>query len=506
MSESGLQLADLVDVELQLLRDRDAGREDVRRRDRRIGIAIDAGKRAASSDRDERLALLRDWVRAVHSETGQDSAGGRTVRTYHALGWLLTLLGLSSGSGAAAAVLSYDGTRPVNVVHFLALFVGVQALLLLLLALSTGLWRFRDRMPAVSGLYGLLRWAFDAVAGLFERRMSAERRTMLKAARGRLRSSQIIYGAVERWLLVSLAQRLGLAFNLGALATCLYLVAVSDLAFAWQTTLNVSADGFHRLLSVLAAPWSWAYPDGLPALDVVRASRYFRLGSSFGQAAPAELLGQWWRFLVLCLLVYGLAPRLILSLVARAKLRRALAALRLDHGEIASLLERLASPIIRTQSPTPEVGAEAATASGTGTAPIAAASHATVLVWGDVPIERAQIDSLVGDRFGWRVDSIANAGAGEARLDQAAIDAVAREEAPVVLLAESFEAPTREARTFLARLREAIGRDRPIVVSLVDSDAGRWSPPSPDDLRVWQKQLAQLGDPYLRVEALVEGA
>jgi hypothetical protein len=247
----------------------------------------------------------------------------------------------------------------------------------------------------------------------------------------------------------------------------------------------------------------------------VRASRYFRLDSSFGQEAPAELLGQWWRFLVLCLLVYGLAPRLILSLVARAKLRRALAGLRLDHGEIASLLERLASPLVQTHSLAPEVGPDDAPAPGSGPGPAAAAARpsslATVVVWGDVPIDSTQVDTLVAGRFGWRVGSISLAGAGEARHDAAAIQAVAAgqdgEHAPIVVLAEAFEAPTREARTFLGRLREAVGVDRPIVVSLVDSDGPeRWSPPSPDDLRVWQKHLAQLGDPYLRVEALVEGA
>jgi hypothetical protein len=508
-----MQLADLVDVELQLLRDRDAGREDVRRRDRRIGIAIDAGARAASSDPDQRMAVLRDWVRAVHAEAGHESAGARMVRVQHALGLLLTLFGLLSGTGAAAAVLSYDGTRPVNVVHFLALFVGLQAILLLLLALSTTLWRLRARLPAASGVYALLRWAFDAVGGLFERRLSADQRAMLKAARGRLRSSHIVYGHVERWLLVSLAQRLGLAFNLGALATCLYLVAFSDLAFAWQTTLSFNAEGFHRMLSVLAAPWSWAYPEGLPTLDVVRASRYFRLDSSFGQEAPAELLGQWWRFLVLCLVTYGLAPRVIVSLLARAKLRRALAALRLDHGEIASLLERLASPLVQTHSPAPEVGPEDRPAPGSGAAVAAVRpnSLATVVVWGDVPIDPAQVHALVAARFGWRVGSISLAGAGEARHDEASIQAVATgqdgDRAPVVVLAEAFEPPTREARAFLGRLREAIGEVRPIVVGLVDSEGPeRWSQPSSDDLRVWQRHIAQLGDPYLRVEALVEGA
>jgi hypothetical protein len=502
-----LQLAELVDIELQLLRDHGASREELRRRDRRIGVTIDASERARSSDPAERAEVLRGWVRAVGEELGQESAGERMVRAYHALGWLLALLGLSSGAGAAATVLSYDGTHPVNVVHFLAVFVAGQAALLLLFALSTVIWRLRDRLPAVGGLHGLLRWALDAVSGLLERRLSAERRTALRAARGRLRSTQWIYGDLERWLLVSLAQRFGLAFNLGALAACLYLVAFSDLAFAWQTTLSTTAEGFHRLLSVLAAPWSWALPDALPTLDVVHATRYFRLGGSFARAAPAETLGQWWPFLVMSLLCYGLAPRLGLAVVASAKLRMARGALRLDHGDIVSLLERLASPLVRTHAPVPELGPldvpapQPQPASG----PAPASGGAAVVIWGGVPIEPSQVKDLVDRRFGWTVGTISHAGDGEVSRDTAAIQSVGDGREPVVVIGESFESPTREVREFLRRLREAIGADRPVVVGLVDSsEPPAWSEPSPKDLRPWHKHLAQLADPYLRVEALVE--
>jgi hypothetical protein len=40
-----------------------------------------------------------------------------------------------------------------------------------------------------------------------------------------------------------------------------------------------------------------------------------------------------------------------------------------------------------------------------------------------------------------------------------------------------------------------------VVVGLVDAGA---APPARDDLAMWRRQLAGLGDPYLRVEALVE--
>jgi hypothetical protein len=242
-------LADLVDVELQLLRDRDLPRDELHRRDRRIGLEIGA---LDAADPAARLSLLRAWAHALQKAERTGSVGETFVRVYHAAAWVLVLLGLGSGAGTASAVLAYDGTHPVNVVHFLAVFVGLQLVLLTLFATSTLLWRLRDRLPGASGLYGLVRLIFDALAGLFERRLSAERRTMIRAARGRLRSSHIVYGDVERWLMVSLAQRFGLFFNLGALATCLYLVAFSDLAFAWQTTLRVTAEEFHRLISVTA--------------------------------------------------------------------------------------------------------------------------------------------------------------------------------------------------------------------------------------------------------------
>jgi hypothetical protein len=335
--------------------------------------------------------------------------------------------------------------------------------------------------------------------GLFERRLSAEQRGFLAAARGRLRSSQLVYGDLERWLLVAVAQRFGLAFNLGALATCLYLIAFSDLAFAWQTTLDWTSEGFHRAIALLAAPWSWIYPDGVPSLDVVRASRYFRLDGGVLAGRP-ELLGEWWRFLVLCLLVYGLLPRALIALLAATRLRRALGALRLDHAELASLFERLAAPLVETHAATPEEAPPARGAPAAVPAPAPREGDARAVIWGDVPVDDARVVALVARRFGWKVLAVERAGTDETRRDAAAIAAVAGGDGPIVVLAEAFEAPTREARGFVGALRAAAGAQRSIVVALLDGD----DPPASDDLAVWRRHIAALGDPYLRVEALVE--
>jgi hypothetical protein len=386
------------------------------------------------------------------------------------------------------------------VVHFLAVFVAAQLGLLLLLLLSTTVWALRDRMPGFSGVYGLLRALLDAAMRAFERRLTAERRSALAAARGRLRASTVVYGDVERWLLVSLGQRFGLWFNLGALATCLYLVAFSDLAFAWQTTLAWSAESFHRAIALIAAPWSWIYPDGLPGLEVVRASRYFRLDGSFAGAEPVALYGEWWRFLVASLATYGLLPRAALAIVSRLRLRRAVAGVGLDHGEVASLLERLASPLVSTRAPVPEpLPADAPP--GAEPEPTAASGQpAAVIVWGGAPLDGGAVEGLVARRFGWEVRAVHAAGADDTRHDAEVVAAVAGGDAPIVMVAEGFEAPTREAKAFVRRLREAAGARRPVVVALVDAGA---APPAGDDLAIWRKHMAGLGDPWLRVEPLV---
>jgi hypothetical protein len=123
-------------------------------------------------------------------------------------------------------------------------------------------------------------------------------------------------------------------------------------------------------------------------------------------------------------------------------------------------------------------------------------------------MDRPAVERLVAARFGQAVRAVEPAGAGATEVDDAALAAcLAAAPAPVLVLAEAFEAPTREVRGFLGRLRAAMGATRPVVVALVDGGAASgWTGPAPDDLRVWQRQLAALGDPYLRVEPLIEDA
>jgi hypothetical protein len=130
----------------------------------------------------------------------------------------------------------------------------------------------------------------------------------------------------------------------------------------------------------------------------------------------------------------------------------------------------------------------------------------TVVRWGDVPLSDEEASRLVAGRFGWRTQAVVACGGRESpsNRDDVLRD-LAREPAdrPVVVLAEAWEAPSRAITGFLADARRSTDARRPLVVGLLGERNGTWAPPDPDDRDVWERTTAALGDPYVRVEAVV---
>ncbi|HET9599511.1 MAG TPA: hypothetical protein VFP65_28305, partial [Anaeromyxobacteraceae bacterium] len=120
-----MTLADLIDLEAQLARDRDADPADLAARDRKLLPP----PHPASRD-----ALLRAWIAALRAaQPGDPFPGAASAAALRWAGTALALVGLALGWAAASAVLGYTGAHPVNVWDVLLAFVGVQLLLLALL-------------------------------------------------------------------------------------------------------------------------------------------------------------------------------------------------------------------------------------------------------------------------------------------------------------------------------------------------------------------------------------
>lgn len=496
MLAAAVTISELVDLEAQLARDRDAPADALELRDRSL-----LGSPRASGRPGE---LLRAWLEGLRAQEPAALFPGRAVSgALRGLGAALAAAGLVLGWAAAAALLHYGGEHPVNVWDVLLLFVGVQVLLLLLLLAALVL--------PLAGLGGaVLGPVRSAVAAVYPRLAArlgrGARAEEWRALWHRLRSRRSLYAQVEPWLLLGTTQTFAVAFNVGALLGCLRLVVFSDLAFAWSTTLvELDAGRFHALVSALAWPWSRLWPDAVPTLSLVEATRYSRLEGAYldaghGRAADPALVGGWWRFLLAALATYGLAPRAVLLAAGRWRQARVLARLPLDDAEVARVLRRISEPHVETRALVPETAAPAEPGA-LAPSPAAGPGRSAVVLWRDVPPSPA-LQAAVARHAGRELGPLLPAGGrdgGEAPTGAALAGAD-----QVLVVAEGFEAPDRAALRLVRELRLALGPRRRVVVVLVELEDDRVGPAPEVEVRMWRDGLARLEDPHVGVEPLRE--
>ncbi|GAB6042427.1 DUF2868 domain-containing protein [Endothiovibrio diazotrophicus] len=209
-------------------------------------------------------AWLGQWETPVHDRLALLLAGFGVVA-------------LAAGFALVAGLLTFSPLERINLLWFLLLAVFLPLLwwLLTLLFHATGL-----PLP---------------LADLLKRRLPAEALASPAAP---------LVSATARLL----GHALATLFALGMVAAFALYLLVTDLAFGWSSTLQLGGDWLHRATSLLAAPWASLWPAAVPSAELVEATRHFRAALPEG-GDPARL-GQWWRFLWMCLVTYVLLPRL----------------------------------------------------------------------------------------------------------------------------------------------------------------------------------------------------
>ena len=310
-------------------------------------------------------------------------------------------------------------------------------------------------------------------------------------------------------MLFSITQLGGFAFSLGALASCTYLVTFSDLAFAWNTTLDVSPDFFHRIVSIVSAPWSIFFPDLVPTIDLVESTRYFRLdGSYLSMQSNALSAGGWWSFLICILIFYGLIPRFIFMTASRFALMRAQKQVMFLSAEFDSLYRRLTAPIFSSQSEHQEshIVMSKKQVNHTRKYPFKSES-CYLIVWGETDIDEAEITKTIKAGFHWNIIETFYAGMLDNRQDEQTLKCFegSKEDIPILLLAESWEAPGKAVQHFLHRLRANIDKERRIIIGLINIDSGnRINSPALTDWQNWHDAAAKLNDPFVVIEPVTE--
>ncbi|MFW6059799.1 MAG: DUF2868 domain-containing protein [Phycisphaeraceae bacterium] len=495
MDASGTErptLAALVELAAQLDRDDGLPPAQRRQRDRAIGRQFEA-----LADRPVTQAL--GWLHARRTEGDLDTTAGRWV---HGAAVVIVLLGLLLGAGVAAGVFYYDGTRPVNVIHVLAVFVFLQLLtviLTLLAALPAGVTRW---LPGIRALQRTL-WLISPgrIGKVLARWLPQRYRAQVDELLGHAHRHGALYRDVQQWAILTWSQSFAVAFNVAALAMALSLIAFSDLAFGWSTTLRVEAAALGNVVHALALPWHAVWPEAVPSVELIERSRYFRPARVDPALAP--LLGQWWPFLVMCMAVYGLLPRVVLLAVALHQRRRAVVAAIRYHPAVRDLLRRMNEPTVETrhtdevaQGETPSNGATVASDWPRADGPVC------VIDWAQVPVDDELLTRQLGAAPQGKLEA---GGARSVEEDAQAIERAAevvREAGMVVMLVRAWEPPMAEVTDFLVQLRGKLPHGRPIVVVPIGAEQPA---PRQANLDQWRRRLGALGDPWLHVAPVETG-
>lgn len=483
MAETPL-LAAAVDLDCWLARDRELGYETRLERDRNIGRSL------TSSDPQQRLL---DWWQQVSAQTGQGvqaaPIGMRIVRLRALLSIGLMLIGLLVGGFVASAALAYDGSYPVNLLLLLGVLVGLPLLLLLATLLTLPGWLpGRRALSEAFAAFSLGRWAMVWLDRIVS---GSETGSLFDPTR---------FSAFTRWQLVLFSQWFAVGFFTGALLSTWLLVAFTDLAFGWSTTLQLRSEDVHSVFRLLALPWAGWLPSAAPDLSLTEASRYFR----GGQGLDVSRLGEWWPFVMLTILTYGLLPRLGLLVLGGWRLRRATRFWLLNNPEVTALLDRLDSPALKFIAQ-PESAASPDESRPLMPMPVAPQQGVVLLVWNEaLPVEQAQT-------FTAQVLMLPAAASYEFSIRDAAVEQTRKFEAlrdqlgdaeRLIVITKGWEPPLLEFLDFLAALRARCPKVS-IAVAPIDVSG---SAIVEDDRDVWAKTLARSRDARLYVLAAAGAA
>lgn len=520
-------------VEALLARDVDRDLSDLHRRDRAIAVALPGLTQAPAA------AQVLGWAEAVEnrsdiaaSSSGTGTEGGiddgprqdSSVSQASSAGadqaWQAARLALSSsgwilGIGVASGLLFFDGAGRVNVITGLGVLVVLQAVTVaatIVLMLPSAI---RQRVPGVAAAQTALGLLSPArVLPSLLRRLPAGTRGGLHDLSGRVSSNRRVFGPLSRWLALVAAQQFGVAFNIGVLLAFLTGVLFTDLAFGWSTTLDVEPSTLHQLTTTLSLPWAGWLPQAVPSMELIDASRYFRVEST--PPADPAVLGGWWPFVGMCLLLYAAMPRIILLVIARVRLGRVWNWTLTHLPGAPELLHRMNTEVVETRAMEPEIppafaverpaegeplrADDAAEASAPESPATGVHGPCSVIVWGDFDPEPETAKLILSRTAGFAMAQVMRAGAGTLQDDKAAIEAAVSHAQPIAMLVKSWEPPLGDLVDFLADLRGAVGEVQPIAVVLVSAEP--LEAPSPTDLETWRSRLARVGDPRLRVYAL----
>ena len=448
----------------------------------------------------DKKAHLLHWLEARRHAEPETRLPGHlfaTVSTFSSI--FLIFCAITAGYGGVFSFLAYTGKEPVNVWVFFVLFVLIQGLLALGSALPLV---FRLKAPTHLSPFGAM--VDHLICRGMEKgikQLPAERRTEALGLWRRLKGDSRAFGRTLFYLIFSRVQIFATLFATGALAAFLTRILFFDTAFGWQTTLNAAPNLVHRMATGVALPWSWALPQGVgaPSIEAISGSRLILKEGI--QGLSGSHLTSWWPFLAMGLLVYGLLPRLLLLIISKSHLRRALHREILAFPPVILLIKSFSTPALATQVTEAHEAREAEaeltkrkTATPQESTPPPPTETTTVLVPEELSAMIPQLSILL-----------------KGTLKSPSLHPVSMEAPPdlpdssdrIYLIQEAWQAPIRETLEWIVALKKSLSAEKPLTILLIgEMDEEPLPPPEDGHVHIWRKVISALALAGLRVEIM----
>jgi hypothetical protein len=515
MTSTRWNIADLLDLEFFLHQDEGKDIDRLAARDRAFYTALTACREETES------TLLRRWIACRKQETELVLPGSLWRELMLILCGAIAVAGLMSGTGLSFSMLAYSGTEPVNVAAYFAVFVLLQIVLFLLLGGSFLCSKLQGGSILTTSLlyrivarlfFKVFQWILSAA----ERRakgIPVAARLRWSAQIGSLKAIRQRHGLIVLRPFFLLAQMFGISFNIGVLAATLLKVIGSDLAFGWQTTLQISTESVHSAVQCLSLPWAWMAASCVPTMEQIEGSRLI-LKDGIYHLANRDLTS-WWPFLCLSVLCYGLLPRILLLTAGISRQQWDLAAIDFKQACFRQIIHRMRTPILSAaaraeehcgNTPEEEPFPEDRPPTASAVLPIVALIPDELFAAMRFTALQEHVRCRAGYQLCqtipfWTLDK------SEAE-EIAALNAALEEQGckDVLVVQEAWQPPVQELLAWLTMLRRAISPQPVIILALIGKPDARniLTPVQPQHLRIWRQKLAALGDSGLHVIELVQ--
>ena len=479
--------ADLVDFEYALSIDRSASVQSTIDRDRAFVLTH-------PSHEQSRSRLFLEWTRFRRKSDSDNPWPGHPLsEAWGVIKWVVFLAYTLVGGVTATSLLVYNGERPINVAWFLAILVIPQILLSV----------FSIAFTVVLHPFGWVPKPSGALIGRLIIRIWAGYRTRLGDSHLRL-SGPSWREMVQRlsihrkwigWQFYTLIHLSGVALNLGVLVASLFLVAFSDRAFGWQSTMRIDPASVHSWVKVIALPWSglWGEGVGYPTLAQIESSKVTL--NAIPALQNSQALASWWSFLLLSITFYGLLPRALLTVYGGTRTRICLAHPDLSHSDAEDLWNRMHSERVGFRSGRPDSGVSASSLSSVN---IGDSRHE--LFAGSPPpqsggtlLASSDLIRLLGETELLRLAGLA-LGTRFSRLVQFPIESTMEPNHDYTLMLEAWEPPIEETLHAIRELSQKMDHvPFHLLMTGVVTSGDPLLRPSQNDMAIWTQRLKSFG-------------